>query len=161
MSKSLVILTRCTLLFLTLATFSIMPGHINARTAKPPATIVNDQSALEKLLGNTGVTVQWLSWTEGRGTLNASWRGKTVVLKGGQIQKGGTGKLNLDGIVVRIDKDSFIFRGTITMIDTPDNGRKCAKNGDSLFAITQNRKYWRMREFEWCDGLTDYIDIYF
>ena len=24
-----------------------------------------------------------------------------------------------------------------------------------------NRRYWRMREFEWCDRLTDYIDIYF
>jgi len=27
--------------------------------------------------------------------------------------------------------------------------------------VTQNRRYWRIRTFEWCDDLTDYVDVYF
>ena len=51
--------------------------------------------------------------------------------------------------------------GRIAIIDTPDPGRQCIRNGPMRFAVTQNRPYWRLREFEWCDGLTDYVDIYF
>jgi hypothetical protein len=40
-------------------------------------------------------------------------------------------------------------------------GRRCEQTGEWRFAVTQNRKYWRLRQFEWCDYLTDYIDIYF
>ena len=29
------------------------------------------------------------------------------------------------------------------------------------FRVTQNRKYWRLQQMEVCDGLTDYVDIYF
>jgi hypothetical protein len=29
------------------------------------------------------------------------------------------------------------------------------------FAVMQNRPYWRLREFDWCEDLTDYVDIYF
>ena len=39
--------------------------------------------------------------------------------------------------------------------------RICEKTKDWHFAITQGRPYYRLREFEWCDGLTDYIDLYF
>ncbi len=138
-----------------------MAPQAHARRANLPATVVQDQSALEKILGNEGISMQWLGWTEERGLLDAFWIGKTLHLKGSQSQKDGTGKLFIDGYVVRVDKTSFIFRGTISITDSPDQGRKCTKNGDSPFAITQNRKYWRMREFEWCDYLTDYIDIYF
>jgi hypothetical protein len=140
---------------------AIASPQTSARVAKQPATIVKDQASLERLLGNSGVAVQWLGWTEARGELDASWQGRALHLKGGQVQKDGTGKLSLDGYVVSIGKDSFVFRGTIKITDTPDQGRKCVKTGDMPFAITQNRQYWRMREFEWCDQLTDYIDIYF
>jgi hypothetical protein len=68
--------------------------------------------------------------------------------------------VELEGDVLSIDTKHFIFRGRIALIDTPDKDRPCIKDGDSEFAITQSRKYWRMREFEWCDHLTDYIDIY-
>ncbi len=44
---------------------------------------------------------------------------------------------------------------------TPDAGRRCEANKAWRFAVTQNRPWWRLREFEWSDGLTDYVDIYF
>lgn len=128
----------------------------------PPvqATEVRDQAALEELRGNSGLTLQWINWDK-RGLVEVSQRGDVVHLKGAQIAPDGKGRVELEGDVLSIDSNDFIFRGRITITDSPDPGRKCVKQGDSEFAITQGRKYWRMREFEWCDDLTDYIDIYF
>ena len=124
------------------------------------ATDIRDRTSLERLRGNTGLTLQWIGW-EKRGALEVSQRGDVVHLKGSQVAPDGKGRLWLEGDVVKIDAIHFIFRGRIEITDTPDAGRNCIKEGDSEFAITQGRKYWRMREFEWCDQLTDYIDIYF
>lgn len=124
------------------------------------ATEVRDLSALEKLRGNAGLTLQWIGWTK-RGLLEVSQRGAVVHLKGAQYAPDGKGKVAIEGDLLTIDTSHFIFRGRVEIIDTPDAGRKCIKEGDSEFAITQGRKYWRMREFEWCDQLTDYVDIYF
>lgn len=124
------------------------------------ATEVRSKSAVEKLRGNSGLTLQWISWDQ-RGTLDVKQVGDVVHLSGSQVAPDGKGRLNVDGDVLSIDDKHFILRGTIEITDTPDPGRRCVKQGDSEFAITANRKYWRMREFEWCDYLTDYIDIYF
>lgn len=127
-----------------------------------PPTKVENRAALEKLLGNSGMTLQWISWTNSeRGNVDASWKQKVLFLKGEQRAIGGPGSVSIDGYVVRINESEFILNGTITIDDTPDVGRKCRKSGEWKFAITQKRKYWRLREFEWCDGLTDYVDIYF
>jgi hypothetical protein len=123
-------------------------------------TEVRDLAALEKLRGNSGLTLQWIGWDD-RGTLEVSQRGAVVHLNGEQIGAVRSGHLIIEGDLVSIDGDHFIFRGQIEIFGSPDAGRSCIKNGDSEFAITQGRKYWRMREFEWCDQLTDYIDIYF
>jgi hypothetical protein len=136
-----------------------------AASAAPPlepvrATDVRDQAALERLRGNAGLTLQWIGWDK-RGTLEVSQRGAVVHLSGSQASSDGKGRLEIEGDVVSIDSNSFILRGQIRIVGTPDAGRSCTKENDSEFAITQGRKYWRMREFEWCDQLTDYIDIYF
>lgn len=123
------------------------------------ATRVLDPAALQRLLTNKGVTLQWISWDE-RGTANARWAGERVLLTAAQAKTGG-GRLFMDGQVTEIGSDYFIFRGTIRIEDAPDPGRCCEATKDWRFAVTQNRPYWRLREFEWCDGLTDYIDIYF
>jgi hypothetical protein len=133
-----------------------------AAFADPPTTSVADRSALERLLGNTGMSIQWISWAGAeRGEVKTSWRGKALYLEGSQSAPDGVGEVTLNGQVVRISKSEFILNGTIRIENTPDAGRTCKRTGDWRFAITQNRKYWRLREFEWCDDLTDYIDIYF
>ncbi|HEV7234103.1 MAG TPA: hypothetical protein VGN36_07640 [Sphingorhabdus sp.] len=124
------------------------------------ATEVRDRTALERLRGNAGLTLQWIGW-EKRGLLEVSQRGDVVHVKGAQVAPDGKGRVEVEGDILSIDANHFILRGTIAITDTPDNGRRCVKQGDSEFAITQGRKYWRMREFEWCDELTDYVDIYF
>lgn len=127
--------------------------------ALPTATKVLDRAAAERLIANKGITLQWIDWNT-RGTANARWQGQALLLTGAQAKTGG-GRLFLDGAVEEIGADYFTFRGTIRIEDAPDLGRRCEKSKTWHFAVTQNRPYWRLREFEWCDGLTDYIDIYF
>ncbi|HEX7853161.1 MAG TPA: hypothetical protein VF503_05640 [Sphingobium sp.] len=123
-------------------------------------TIIRDQAAANRLLGNEGITLQWIDWDH-RGDLDVAMPGDTIFLKGGQHRASGPGALTLDGRVTEINATSFRFHGRIVITDTPDIGRNCVRDGDFTFAITQNRKYWRLQEMEMCDGLTDYVDIYF
>ncbi len=127
--------------------------------ASVETTRVLDQAALQRLLANKGVTLQWLGWDQ-RGSVDARMDNGVLRLTAAQA-KGGGGRLMLDGAVREIGSDYFIFTGVIRIEDTPDTGRRCERSKDWRFAVTQNRPYWRLREFEWCDGLTDYVDIYF
>ena len=115
---------------------------------------------LERLRGNEGVTLHWSSWDH-RGPVSVRSVNGETFLSGSQIATDGAGTLWFDGKVVESGDDYFIFEGLIRIANTPDAGRVCEQTKRWRFAITQNRPYFRMREFEWCDGLTDYIDIYF
>ena len=133
-----------------------------ATDGAPPATHVQDKAALAKLTANSGISLQWIGWTgTERGKVKARWKRKTLFLTGAQSSKDGKVRLSVEGTVRSIGKTEFILDGTIIIENTPDMGRQCSKTGEWRFAITEKRKYWRLREFEWCDGLTDYIDIYF
>lgn len=136
-----------------------VPETLPTAAVSPQPTRVLNRDAVERLLTNKGVTLQWISWSQ-RGTANARWQGDRLLLTAAQA-KSGAGRLYLDGQVTEIGSDHFVFRGTIRIEDAPDAGRRCELTKDWRFAVTQSRPYWRLREFEWCDGLTDYIDIYF
>ena len=149
---------------LALAACTTMRAPSPAPDQPPPAswetTRVLDRAAADRLVNNKGLTLQWISW-DTRGSAYARWEGDVLRLTGSQAAANGPGRLHLDGYVSEIGAEQFTFVGTIRMTDTPDAGRRCEANKSWSFAITQNRPYWRLREFEWCDGLTDYIDIYF
>lgn len=126
------------------------------------ATRILDRKAAQRLLANKGLTLQWIEFeTPKRGTARVSIEGKTWRLRGTQSAANGAGKLLLDGTITEIGVDYFTFAGRITITDTPDAGRACDKTKTWHFGITQKRPYYRLREFEWCDGLTDYIDVHF
>jgi hypothetical protein len=139
------------------------PAAVPSTPAPPPvsgeATRVLDRDAVARLIANKGVTLQWIGWDQ-RGSAHARWEGEALRLTAAQARSG-AGRLFVDGVVTEIGKDYFDLRGTIRIEDAPDAGRRCEAMKSWRFAITQNRPYWRLREFEWCDGLTDYIDIYF
>jgi len=141
---------------------STPPPAIIAPTPQPYAqpTRILDRAAAQRLLANKGVTLQWIDWNT-RGTATVTQDGGIWHLRAAQAQAGGPGRLFLDGDIVEIGADYFTFEGTIRIADTPDAGRACEKRKTWHFAVTQNRPYYRLREFEWCDGLTDYIDVYF
>lgn len=137
------------------------PSSDSEQPQTPPgSTRVLDRAAAERLLGASGITLQWISW-DYRGSLSAWQEAGTIRLRGSQDAADGKGRLELDGEVREIGSDYFLFDGRIAIRDTPDRGRRCEADKLWRFAITQNRPYWRLREFEWCDGLTDYVDIYF
>jgi hypothetical protein len=131
-----------------------------AQEAAPQPTRVLDRATGQRLLANKGLTLQWIDWNT-RGHVFVQRSGGVWTLRGAQAEAGGPGRLLLDGTISEIGRDHFIFRGKIRIADTPDRGRLCEQTKSWRFAITQRRKYYRLREFEWCDGLTDYIDIHF
>jgi hypothetical protein len=125
-----------------------------------PQTIVGDPAALARLRDNAGITLQWISW-DYRGQVRVTEAAGRVHLSGSQRARGGAGRLELDGDVVEIGSARFTFRGRIAITDTPDPGRNCVRDGTYEFRITGRRHYWRLQQMEQCDGLTDYVDIYF
>lgn len=131
-----------------------------AAIAQPAPTIVGDPAALARLRHNAGITLQWISW-DYRGRVRVSEAGGRVHLSGSQAARRGGGRLELDGDVAEIGRDRFTFQGRIAITDTPDPGRNCVRDGSYEFRITGRRRYWRLQQMEQCDGLTDYVDIYF
>lgn len=124
-----------------------------------PPTRILDEAAAQRLLSAKGATLQWISW-ERRGSVHARMEDGVLRLTAAQSEERAPGQLFLDGYVSEIGADYFTFEGKVHIHDTPDIGRECEADKSWRFAVTQNRPYWRLREFEWCDYLTDYVDIY-
>lgn len=123
-------------------------------------TRVFDEGIAEWLRSSRGITLQWIDWAR-RGTAHVTETNGVWRLHGEQTARDGTGRLLVDGTITEIGADYFVLYGRIRIVDAPDPGRRCDMTKSWRFAITQNRPYFRLREFEWCDRLTDYIDIYF
>ena len=143
----------------------VQPSAVQAKgrvegVAAVTATRILDEGSAERLLANKGLTLQWVDWDH-RGSVIVTRQKGLWKLHGRQAEPNGPGLLALDGDITEIGADYFIFKGRIGITDTPDVGRSCSAEKTWRFAITQNRRYFRLREFEWCDELTDYIDIYF
>lgn len=138
------------------------PAPAAAATAAPSGsalkTDIQNQAAYERLMNNSGITLQWL-WSAQRGHLTATDENDLVHIEGTQANFEGT--LKIKGDIVSIASDRFIFRGTILILDAPDKGRRCERNGDFEFRATGKRKYWRLQQMEACGGLTDYVDVYY
>ena len=115
---------------------------------------------VERLRQLEGITLQWISW-ERRGRVTAGPDDDGVwQLTGTQYDQTGAG-VQVSGVITEIGEDYFVLQGRVVIGDTPDIGRSCDRTSSWRFVVTQNRSYYRLREFEWCDYLTDYIDIYF
>ena len=135
-------------------------GAAPAAQTSAERTLVRDPAALARLRRNSGITLQWISFeSPARGHVYVTERGGLVHLRGSQSGNGG--RLELEGDVLSIDAASFTFRGRISIVDTPDRGRNCLRDGTYEFRVTQRRRYWRLQQMEACDGLTDYVDIYY
>lgn len=137
-------------------------------SAAPTATRILDQAAAERLRGAQSMSLQWISWNW-RGRIEVLQTGDLMTIKGGQDSAKapanagdlGTGRVTIDGVVTEIGADYFLFDGDVIITDSPDIGRSCERSGPMEFRVTQNRLYWRLQQMEQCDGLTDYVDIYF
>ena len=127
--------------------------------ALAPTRVLSATDA-ERLRNNQGLTLQWISWEE-RGFANVKVQEGGVWTISGEQQNDAGGLLTLNGHITEIGEDYLLIQGEIAIIAAPDKDRFCSDDKLWRFAVTQDRKYYRLREFEWCDSLTDYIDIYF
>jgi len=125
-------------------------------------TVVNDAKAKKMLLGKHPLSLQWISW-DYFGTATVTDKKGVLYLTGEQKERGGSDYLRLDGTITEINARDFKFDGVIEMqISHNNGGAPCKREGEMTFAITQNRKYWRLQEMHNpCDGVTDYVDVYF
>lgn len=125
-------------------------------------TIVKNEEARAKLLGDHKLSLQWISWDR-FGTVTAVEKNGLITLKGEQHGKTGSDFVSIDGVVTEIDKNSFTFNGSIvTKVSFINGGAACVRQGNLTFRITGSRKYWRLKEMDSpCGPETDYVDIYF
>lgn len=137
------------------------PGEDAPEPVESPAPpVIESQRDADRLRNLEGITLQWIDWDE-RGTVRAEIDDAGVWRLLGQQLGENQQALEVDGTITRIGRDHFEMIGAISILNTPDEGRTCEGYGPWRFEVTQNRTYYRLRTFEWCDYLTDYIDIYF
>jgi hypothetical protein len=127
-------------------------------------TTVVSEAAKAKLLGKHRLALQWISWTKfGEVTVAADANG-VMTIKGEQRgAKGGADVLTVDGVITRVEDKAFQMNGTVVYhVADIANGRACERRGTLTFKITGKRRYWRMQEMQSpCDGVTDYVDVFF
>jgi hypothetical protein len=127
-------------------------------------TVIKDARAKAMLLGKHKLSLQWISW-DYFGTANVTQKSGVFYLKGEQKGRGESKAdyVKVAGAITQIDKTSFTFNGTILIkVGTNNNGEECKREGEMTFRITGKRKYWRLMEMDNpCEGITDYVDIYF
>jgi len=125
-------------------------------------TVITDKQAARMLLGKHKLSLQWISW-DYFGTATITNRGGVYSIKGEQKGRENDDSLTITGRITSIDAKEFKFDGTIvTQISHINGGKPCERKGEMIFRITGKRKYWRLMEMgNPCDGVTDYVDIYF
>ncbi len=125
-------------------------------------TVVKDAKARQMLLGKHKLSLQWISW-DYFGSASVVDRKGVYSLKGEQKGRGNTDLVRIDGTVKSIAAREFVFDGTIvTQVSHINGGEPCTREGEMTFRITGKRKYWRLQQIDNpCDGVADYVDIYF
>ena len=143
-------------LFLTLIGFCL------SFTSLAQKTVVTDNKAKAMLLGKHKISLQWISW-DYFGTATVTNKRGVFYLKGKQNQQNGQNFVQIEGKITKINSKDFTFVGKIiTQIDHINSGNPCTRNGEMTFRITGKRKYWRLMQIDNpCDGVADYVDIYF
>jgi len=124
--------------------------------------VIDDQKAAKQLLGKHALTLQWI----GTGGLKDAGSAE-VKPEAGEWHLVGRneakeGFVSLDGIVTKVGKTSFVFKGKIvTKVQYIFEGKECAREAEVTFERKGARKYWRMYPVENpCEAVSDYIDIY-
>ncbi len=120
-----------------------------------------DPAVEKKLLGRHMFSLQWISWEKfGTATISKDAEGK-LFIDARQALDGD--EVTLTGRVTAIDAKTFIVDGELrTQVSHINGGKVCPRSGSFTFKATGNRKYWRLQEMENpCDGVTDYVDVFF
>jgi hypothetical protein len=141
---------------------TLWPTDLYAQPESPARTIVNSSIAARKLVGKHKLNLQWIgydNWAE-FGNLKVTDRQGMMFIRGNQSK--GEDYLQIDGKIVSIEDKQFTFQGKIvTQVSHINKGEACERDGEMVFKITENRKYWRLQQMQSpCDTTTDYVDIF-
>lgn len=127
-------------------------------------TFFSHQSFAQTFRGNHKVSLQWISW-DYLGQIKTSGQNGdgSYPISGGQTSKTNGDYLRIDGVANQFEPNIVNFDGVIVIkISHINGGQPCIRRGNFEFKRTQGRKYWRLQQMDNpCDGVTDYIDIYF
>jgi len=135
------------LIFITLPILSFSQSNIN-----------------EKIVGNHLLSLQWISWDYfGDAKIMSTKEENLYEIDGIQKSKENDDYLKIKGTLTALSDKHLIFNGTIeTSVYHINNGKPCIRNGKFNFKVSGQRKYWRLQEMNNpCDGVADYVDIYF
>lgn len=156
--------------FVPLCTQAANPSPTNpapTNTAAAKAANGLDAAAKARLVGDHLLTLQWLGWGDlsGAGRLRIEDRGDSLAASGEQLGSGDNAGdyLRMSGWIVSASRDGFVFEGDIAIrVHHNADGAECKRSGTFHFKATGKRRYWRMQEMDNpCDGVTDYVDVYF
>jgi hypothetical protein len=141
---------------------TLWPTALYAQPESQARTIVNSSIAARKLVGKHKLNLQWIgydNWAE-FGNLKVTDRQGMMFVRGNQSK--GEDYLQIDGKIVSIEDKQFTFQGKIvTQVSHINKGEACERDGEMVFKITENRKYWRLQQMQSpCDTTTDYVDIF-
>jgi hypothetical protein len=142
-----------------LLALAVLAFGVTSAQADP---VITDQKAAKQLLGKHALTLQWI----GTGGLKDAGSAE-VKQEGGEWRLSGRndakeGFVSLDGVVTKVDKTTFTFKGKIvTKVGFIFEGKECPREGEFTFERKGARKYWRMYPIDNpCDTAADYIDIF-
>lgn len=117
--------------------------------------------------GRHKLSLQWISWDD-FGYIDFKRIGdKVYKVDGFQDGNKSNGEcdncyLKINGEISQISENVLSFTGKIeSSVYHIQNGTPCIKEGTFEFKSVGGRKYWRCQNMNGCDGVTDYIDIYF
>jgi hypothetical protein len=141
---------------------ALWPTALYAQPDSQDRTIVNSPAAARKLVGKHKLNLQWIgseNWSE-FGNLKVTDREGMMFIRGSQTK--GDDYLQIDGKILSIQEKQFTFQGKIvTRVSHINKGQACERDGEMVFKITENRKYWRLQQMQSpCDTTTDYVDIF-
>ncbi len=125
-------------------------------------TEINDTRAAKMLIGRHKISLQWISW-DYFGVANVTNKRGVYILKGEQKGRKTSDFVKVDGVIAEIDAKQFTFDGVVTtQVSHSNGGQPCERKGILNFRITGTRKYWRLQQIDSpCDGVADYVDIFF
>ena len=137
-------------MILSLCIYTQASGREEGRTK------VRDKQARARLLGIHRLSLQWISW-DYFGKAVVTEKNGTLFIAGEQKGRGTDDYLKIEGVITEVDTSEIKFNGTIeTKVSHINNGAPCKRKGEMTFHITQNRRYWRLKEMDNpCDTATD------
>jgi serine/threonine protein kinase len=146
-------------------TFENVVDTTQVSAMKAPQTPNTEET--DKLIGRHKLSLQWISWTYFGYVDFVKTDLNTYSISGYQDGNKSKGEcdgcyLKINGVIKKITDKELQFNGRIeSSVNHIQNGLPCIKEGTYTFKSTQGRRYWRLQEMDGCEGVTDYVDIYF